>query len=287
MTLELGPLVAASVAYLLVLFLVAYAAERGRIPPRITQHPLVYALALGVYAMSWFYFGSVGYAARHGFRYLGIYLGITLACLLVPVLWRPLLKLTRELQLTSQADVLAFRYPGQTTGTAVTLFMLAGSLPYLALQVRAVVESAKVLSPSASPALVGLGFCAVLTGFSVLFGARHLNPRERHEGLMLAIAHPWPGNVRELENAIERAVILADGPVVTPELLALEVPDGGSKAQEAEEDGSPASMEEYFRRFVLEHQEHMGETELAKRLGISHKAPWEKRQKLGIPRTRT
>jgi two-component system response regulator AtoC len=45
-------------------------------------------------------------------------------------------------------------------------------------------------------------------------------------------------------------------------------------------------MEEYFRRFVLEHQEHMGETELAKRLGISRKALWEKRQKLGIPRTR-
>lgn len=112
MTLELGSLVAASVAYLLVLFLVAYAAERGAIPARITQHPLVYALALGVYATSWSYFGSVGYAARHGFRYLGIYLGVTLACLLIPVLWRPLLRLSRELQLTSLADVLAFRYPG-------------------------------------------------------------------------------------------------------------------------------------------------------------------------------
>ncbi|QSQ23726.1 PAS domain-containing protein [Pyxidicoccus parkwayensis] len=202
MTLELGSLVAASVAYLLVLFLVAYAAERGVIPSRITQHPLVYSLALGVYATSWSYFGSVGYAARHGFRYLGIYLGVTLACLLMPVLWRPLLRLTRELQLTSLADVLAFRYPGQTTGTAVTLFMLAGSLPYLALQVRAVVESAKVLSPSASPALVGLGFCAVLTIFSVLFGARHLTPRERHEGLMLAIA---------FESAVKAVALVAVG----------------------------------------------------------------------------
>ncbi|MBZ4422104.1 ATP-binding protein [Myxococcus sp. RHSTA-1-4] len=202
MTLELGSLVAASVVYLLVLFLVAYAAERGVIPSRITQHPLVYSLALGVYATSWSYFGSVGYAARHGFRYLGIYLGVTLACLLVPVLWRPLLRLTRELQLTSLADVLAFRYPGQSTGTAVTLFMLAGSLPYLALQVRAVVESAKVLSPSASPTLVGLGFCAVLTGFSVLFGARHLTPRERHEGLMLAIA---------FESAVKVVALVAVG----------------------------------------------------------------------------
>ncbi|MCP3101133.1 ATP-binding protein [Myxococcus sp. K15C18031901] len=202
MTLELGPLLAASIAYLLVLFFVAYAAERNLIPSRVTQHPLVYALALGVYATSWSYFGSVGYAARHGFRYLGIYLGVTLACLLVPVLWRPLLRLTRELQLTSLADLLAFRYPGQSTGTAVTLFMLAGSLPYLALQVRAVVESAKVLSPSASPTLVGTSFCAVLIVFSVLFGARHLTPRERHEGLMLAIA---------FESAVKAVALVAVG----------------------------------------------------------------------------
>ncbi|WP_338864103.1 ATP-binding protein [Myxococcus stipitatus] len=202
MTLELGSLVAASVVYLLLLFLVAYAAEKGLISSRITQHPLVYALALGVYATSWSYFGSVGYAARHGFRYLGIYLGVTLACLLVPVLWRPLLRLTRELQLTSLADLLAFRYPGQATGTAVTLFMLAGSLPYLALQVRAVVESAKVLSPTASPTLVGLTFSAVLIIFAVLFGARHLTPRERHEGLMLAIA---------FESAVKVVALVAVG----------------------------------------------------------------------------
>ncbi|MFY0570755.1 ATP-binding protein [Archangium lansingense] len=188
MTFELGTLVIVSLAYLLVLFLIAYAAERGLIPARITQHPLAYALALGVYATSWSYFGSVGYAAQHGFRYLAIYLGATLSCLLVPVLWRPLLELTRQLQLTSLADLLAFRYPGQATGTGVTLVLLAGTLPYLALQVRAVVESARVLSPSASATTLGLGFCAITIVFSVLFGARYVTPRERHEGLALAIA---------------------------------------------------------------------------------------------------
>ncbi|WP_342375840.1 sigma-54 dependent transcriptional regulator [Myxococcus stipitatus] len=112
------------------------------------------------------------------------------------------------------------------------------------------------------------------------------------ETLAALSTHPWPGNVRELENALERAVILADGPLVTPDLLALELParDAAEEAlepaePEADEPGG-GSMEDYFRRFVLEHQEHMGETELARRLGISRKALWERRQKMGLPRTR-
>nr|WP_274621980.1 sigma-54 dependent transcriptional regulator [Myxococcus fulvus] len=111
------------------------------------------------------------------------------------------------------------------------------------------------------------------------------------ESLQALMAHPWPGNVRELENALERAVILSEGPVITPDLLALEPPGGESldapeSAEPEPEETGGGSMEEYFRRFVLENQEHMGETELARRLGISRKALWEKRQKLGLPRTR-
>lgn len=119
------------------------------------------------------------------------------------------------------------------------------------------------------------------------------------EALEELCAHSWPGNVRELENALERAVILSDEPLITPELLALE-PSYGSHAPHGlpahapqglghpppPPDSSPDSLEEYFRRFVLEHQDKLGETELARRLGISRKALWEKRQRLGIPRTR-
>jgi len=34
--------------------------------------------------------------------------------------------------------------------------------------------------------------------------------------------HPWPGNVREMENCIKRAVIMADGPIITAEDLGLQ-----------------------------------------------------------------
>jgi DNA-binding NtrC family response regulator len=97
--------------------------------------------------------------------------------------------------------------------------------------------------------------------------------------------HDWPGNVRELENAVERAVILCDTGTITPELLAIDEPVLSEAAsRELEADVTSETLEEYFRKFVLEHQNQLSETELARRLGISRKALWEKRQRLGMPR---
>ncbi|MEJ2576879.1 MAG: sigma-54 dependent transcriptional regulator [Gammaproteobacteria bacterium] len=93
----------------------------------------------------------------------------------------------------------------------------------------------------------------------------------------------WPGNVRELENTMERAVILCEDDVITPQLLAIEHHAPPREAG-APERADQLSLEEYFRRFVLDNQEHMTETELAQRLGISRKALWERRQRFGIPR---
>jgi DNA-binding NtrC family response regulator len=92
----------------------------------------------------------------------------------------------------------------------------------------------------------------------------------------------WPGNVRELSNAIERAVILCEDAVITPELLAIDHRVTGAGA--ANDVNDKLSLEEYFRVFVLEHQEHMTETELAQALGISRKTLWERRQRFGLPR---
>src|SRR5690554_1131175 len=127
--------------------------------------------------------------------------------------------------------------------------------------------------------------------------------RHRREGLRLSRAarreirdFPWPGNVRELENALERGVILAEGHLIHPDDLGLwpnltpqprsapppaPAPALDDPVHNANED---LSLEDYFQHFVLEHQDHMSETELAQKLGISRKSLWERRQRLGIPR---
>ncbi len=95
-------------------------------------------------------------------------------------------------------------------------------------------------------------------------------------------SYDWPGNVRELENAIERAVILCDHGLITPDLLAI---DHKAPSETPGANGN-LSLEEYFRQFVLSNQEGMTETELAKRLGISRKALWERRQRFGLARAK-
>ncbi len=104
-----------------------------------------------------------------------------------------------------------------------------------------------------------------------------------HTALEAIRRYNWPGNVRELSNAIERAVILCDGDSITPELLAIDHPTAASSKGSGKMEEN-LSLEEYFRQFVLEHQGHMTETAIAKKLGISRKALWERRQRFGIPK---
>ncbi len=103
-------------------------------------------------------------------------------------------------------------------------------------------------------------------------------------------SHPWPGNVRELGNVIERAVVLSEGPLIDHSDLGLAgAPDTdntfSAKEQRPMGRAQPTmSLEDYFQHFVLSHEDQMSETELAKRLGISRKSLWERRNRLGIPR---
>ena len=120
--------------------------------------------------------------------------------------------------------------------------------------------------------------------------------------IQVITTYPWPGNVRELENAIERAVIMTEHETIPMDLLGLDVelvridqpaPANSPDANTAKENGTQGnndtqteelSLKDYFQRFVLEHQNQLNETELAKKLGISRKCLWERRQRFNIPR---
>ena len=134
------------------------------------------------------------------------------------------------------------------------------------------------------------------------FGKPQLNLSP--EAIQAVTTYTWPGNVRELENAMQRAVILNDNDrEITHEQLCIDLdlvktdnppPEGltvsslGSRRPAREIDPSEdLSLEDYFQRFVLEHQDTMSETELARKLGVSRKCLWERRQRLGIPRRKS
>lgn len=176
------------VGYLLVLFACAWIVERGWIPAKLVRHPLVYVLALGMYASGWAFYGSFGMADQYGYGYLTYYLGISGAFVLAPVLLSPLLRLTRTYQLSSLADLFAFRYRSRWVGMLVTLGLLTGTMPLLALQIQAIGDVIYLLTNESSPYHLAFVFCAVITLFAILFGARHISLRERHESLLVAIA---------------------------------------------------------------------------------------------------
>lgn len=126
---------------------------------------------------------------------------------------------------------------------------------------------------------------------------KHFSPK----AIQAITTYTWPGNIREMENVVERAVILSDGLEIDHDYLAIdlelvpieemrdEIKAGQNVriTQPSEDPAEGLSLEDYFQSFVLEHQDSMSETQLAKKLGISRKCLWERRQRLGIERKKT
>ena len=177
-----------SVAYLALLFGIAWVSERGLLPRKLVRHPLIYVLSLGVYAGIWSIYASVGVAAESGYGFLAYYLGISGAFLLAPVLLNPFMRIGRTYQLTSLADLFAYRYRSQWAGTLATLCSGAAILALLSMQIQAVTSSASILAPDASPRLISALFSLTVVLFAILFGTRRSAHSSNHQGLVVAIA---------------------------------------------------------------------------------------------------
>ena len=181
-------LLLASLLYLVLLFGIAWVTEKGALPRSWIRHPLVYTLSLGVYAGIWAVYAAVGMAAESGFGFLAYYLGISGAFLLAPVLLNPVMRIGRAYQLTSLADLFAYRYRSQWAGTLVTICSGTAILALLSMQIQAVSTSASLLAPDTSPQLISVLFSIIVVLFAMLFGTRRSQGSENHQGLVLAIA---------------------------------------------------------------------------------------------------
>lgn len=187
-SISVGSVLLLGSGYLALLFLVALAVERGWVPTRITRHPVVYTLALGIYASAWAVYGSIELASEAGYGYLAYYLGAAGAFLLAPVLLLPIQRLTHTHQLASLADLFAFRFRSRWVGSLITLVSLLAVLPLLALQVQTLDSAITLLTGSASSQLLTLGFCALIALFAILFGAQHTRLPAQRDTLLATVA---------------------------------------------------------------------------------------------------
>ncbi len=210
-------------SYLSILFAIAYYGDKRADQNRsLIANPYIYALSIAVYCTSWTFYGSVGRAASSGVGFLPIYLGPTLTFLLAWFVLRKIIRISKTNRITSIADFVASRYgksPG--LGGLVSVIAVVGIMPYISLQLKAISTSFNVLlqypeliMPSdltSVPVLQDTALYVALSmaAFSILFGTRHIDASEHHEGMVAAIA---------FESVVKLLAFLAVGIFVTFEV---------------------------------------------------------------------
>lgn len=202
-SLPISTVVATSLAYIGLLFFIAWWGDRrAEQSPSArsnrTAQPIIYSLTLGVYCTSWTFYGGVGTAITSGWSFLPIYLGPAIFFLFFYQVLRKALTVSRRQHIASLADFIATRYgKDPSLASLVTLIAVLGSVPYIALQLKAVASSFEVLTGGALQELTqnesiwndaGLHVALLMVLFAILFGTRDIHPRETHRGLTFAIA---------------------------------------------------------------------------------------------------
>jgi Na+/proline symporter/signal transduction histidine kinase len=206
--------IAAAFGYIGLLFVVASYGDRLNPAQRGRAGALIYPLSLAIYCTSWTFFGSVGSATRTSVDFLAIYLGPILMIGFCTPLLRRVIRLAKSQNITSIADFIGARYgKSQAVAATVALIAIIGSVPYIALQLKAVASSLEtILSEdqafSKIPIIgdIALVVTLAMAAFAVLFGTRQADATEHQHGLMLAIA---------TESIVKLVAFIAAGAFVT------------------------------------------------------------------------
>jgi Na+/proline symporter/signal transduction histidine kinase/ActR/RegA family two-component response regulator len=193
--------VVTALLYLSLLFAVAHWGDRsGAKLVAGPARPWVYALALAVYCTSWTFYGSVGLASGAGLDFLTIYVGPILVFAFGHRILARIVRIAKDQNITSVADFVAARYgKSERVAAIVCLIAVVGSLPYIALQLKAVSSSLDVFlaadetmayARDTFPVFGDLAFVVAITlaFFAVGFGTRHADATEHQDGLVLAIS---------------------------------------------------------------------------------------------------
>src|SRR5690606_34432808 len=212
MSLSIGLIATASLIYMAVLFGIAFYGDQraAPLPPRLRA--ALYSLSMAVYCTSWTFCGAVGQAAEQFWAFLPIYLGPLLLMLLAPWVLQKMVLISKQENITSIADFIAARYgKSQLLAVVVALICLVSVLPYIALQLKAIVLGVNLLAGDqlnggAQPTDSALIVSLALALFAVLFGTRSLDATEHHRGMVLAVA---------FESLVKLLAFLAVGAFIT------------------------------------------------------------------------
>ena len=213
MSLSSGLIAAVALAYMAIMFAIAFYGDRrsAPLPPRVRAW--VYSLSLAVYCTSWTFFGAVGQAAEQLWSFLPIYLGPILLLVCAPWVLQKMVMISKQENITSIADFIAARYgKSQSLAIVVALICMVGVLPYIALQLKGIVLGVNLLIGAGADAMgtraqdTALIVSLVLALFTIVFGTRNLDATEHHRGMVLAIA---------FESLVKLFAFLAVGAFVT------------------------------------------------------------------------
>lgn len=181
-------------AYGGLLFFIAWWSEKhGQFIRLSWWRPLIYSLSIGVYCSSWTFLGAVGQAVENGWHFLPIYLGPILLIVFGWQFLRRLLTVSHHNKVTSIADFIGSRYgKNQALAAIVTLVLVVGTLPYIALQLRGVSIAWGSLNwqntnPTYNDASSFIAAVA-MTWFAILFGTRVIDGPDRLRGMITAVA---------------------------------------------------------------------------------------------------
>ena len=213
MSLSSGLIAAVALAYMAIMFAIAFYGDRRSTPLPPRMRAWVYSLSLAVYCTSWTFFGAVGQAAEQLWSFLPIYLGPILLLVGAPWVLQKMVMISKQENITSIADFIAARYgKSQSLAVVVALICLVGVLPYIALQLKGIVLGVNLLIGAGADAMgvraqdTALIVSLVLALFTIVFGTRNLDATEHHRGMVLAIA---------FESLVKLFAFLAVGAFVT------------------------------------------------------------------------